>query len=552
MKLAWRDWMWAVHLGALLFLSGACALIYQTVWFREFRLVFGGSSPAVAAVLAIFMGGLGLGNAVIGSWTDRYRSPLLLYGLLEAAIAVSVALSPWLIEFVRGIYIASGGQTTLGVVSATLYRLILSTVVLFVPTFLMGGTLPAAARAITAAGDSTRRHVGWIYGWNTLGAVCGTMVSTFWLLEHWGMRQTLWMACGVNLLIALWASVWSYCQLRRATISSAVHCSGDVDANGASPLIDEDISSLSTRRLHDEPISVQFLLTSAACVGFAFFVMELVWFRMLGPILGGTTYTFGIILATALAGIGCGGLIYPLWFRTRAPSLGHFSFTCLLEAICLLVPFVWGDEIAVQIAIWRGRLDQQFSSLVLSWMAVTGIVVFPAAIVSGVQFPILVSLMGRGRSHLGRQIGWIYAANTIGAIAGSLAGGFILLPHLSATGTWKTVVALLSVWGLGAGILHWKRRPRILAIGSLATIVILVSWLLSYPGPTAVWRHSAIGAGRFRLPGTSKNQLKSWTNMQRRRVFSQSDGLESGVGIVVSSSYSFIVNGKSDGNALED
>ncbi|MEX0727271.1 MAG: fused MFS/spermidine synthase [Planctomycetaceae bacterium] len=563
MKLAFRDWLWAAHLGALLFVSGLCALIYQTVWFREFRLVFGGSSPAVAAVLAIFMGGLGLGNAVIGPRADRHRSPLLLYGLLEAAIAVCVALSPWLVEIVRGVYIASGGQTALGVFGATAYRLLLATIVLLVPTFLMGGTLPAAGKAITSVGDSTRRHVGWIYGWNTLGAVFGTMISTFWLLEHWGSQQTLWAACGVNFLIAVWAAIWSRFQPRDAIVPAPIASSENTSESStavvavaevplvvaAAPAVPLDSANAT---LHDEPVSAGFLLSSAACVGFSFFVMELVWFRMLGPLLGGTTYTFGIILATALAGIGIGGLIYPLWFRTRAPSLWHFFLTCLLEAISLLVPFVWGDDIAVLTAMWRGRLADQFSSLVLGWLAVTGMVVFPAAIVSGVQFPILVSLMGRGRSRLGRQIGGIYAANTVGAIAGSLAGGFILLPQLSASGTWKSVVALLTAWGLCAGFLHWKRRPRLSTAGGLAAVLLLVSVLLASSGPTAVWRHSSIGAGRFRLPGTGKNELQSWTNMQRRRIFSETDGLEAGVGIVVTNSFSFMVNGKSDGNALED
>src|SRR5262245_12124421 len=144
----------------LLFVSGLCALVFQTAWLREFRLIFGASTPASAAVLAIFMGGLGLGNACIGPRADRSENTLKLYGVLELAISVAAILSPSLVQAARGLYFALGGQESLGLVGASLVRLVLSTLVIGVPTFLMGGTMPAAARAVTAADDDSRRSVG--------------------------------------------------------------------------------------------------------------------------------------------------------------------------------------------------------------------------------------------------------------------------------------------------------------------------------------------------------------------------------------------------------
>src|SRR5687767_13430829 len=134
---------------SLLFVSGLCALVYQTVWMRELRLVFGTSTLAAAAVLAIFMAGLGAGAAVLGRKSDAHPHPLRLYGLLEIGIAIAAALTPLLIDFVRIAYIGSGGSIAL--------RFVLAVLVLGLPTFLMGGTLPAAARSI--AGDSGRRSV---------------------------------------------------------------------------------------------------------------------------------------------------------------------------------------------------------------------------------------------------------------------------------------------------------------------------------------------------------------------------------------------------------
>src|SRR6476620_11234210 len=136
------------NVALLLFGSGLCALIYQMAWLREFRLVFGASTAASAAVLAIFMGGLGLGSLALGGRADRQEQPLGFYAKLEMIIAVSAALTPLLLWLVRKAYVATGGSPVLGLWGATAVRLLLAALVLLVPTFLMGGTLPAAARSV--------------------------------------------------------------------------------------------------------------------------------------------------------------------------------------------------------------------------------------------------------------------------------------------------------------------------------------------------------------------------------------------------------------------
>src|SRR4051794_25465638 len=119
---------------ALLFGSGFCALIYQTAWLREFRLIFGASTAASAAVLAIFIGGLGIGGLLLGGRADRHPRPLLFYSTLEGIVALSAAVGPFLIAAARSIYLASGGSMRLGLTLATVERLVLSILVLAVPT----------------------------------------------------------------------------------------------------------------------------------------------------------------------------------------------------------------------------------------------------------------------------------------------------------------------------------------------------------------------------------------------------------------------------------
>ena len=205
--------------GLLLMGSGACALIYQVTWLRELRLVFGSTTAAAAAVLAIFMGGLGMGNALLGRRANAQSNPLVFYALLEGSIAITVGLSPWLIDASRAVYIAFGGQMALGAFGAATVRLVLSAFILLTPTLLMGGTLPAAVAAVTTPEDKNRRAVAILYAANTVGAVGGAMASTFLMLPMLGTRFTLWSACMVN--VAVSACAWFLSRHRFVTAPAA-------------------------------------------------------------------------------------------------------------------------------------------------------------------------------------------------------------------------------------------------------------------------------------------------------------------------------------------
>ncbi|HEY2942622.1 MAG TPA: fused MFS/spermidine synthase, partial [Vicinamibacteria bacterium] len=251
----------------LLFASGFCALVYQIAWQREFRLIFGASTSASAAVIAVFMGGLGLGGWVLGPRADRRSNPLRFYAALEAAVAATAALTPVLFMLVRRAYLALGGTVVLGAMGGAALRLLLATLVLLPPTFLAGGTLGAAARALERDDDRQRRLTALLYGVNTLGALAGCLAATFTLLETFGTRATVWLAAAVNLAVA---AVGATLARRWGPPEAAVRRHVRARPPAAPP---------------------SFVLAAAAVVGFAFFLLELVWYRMLGPILGGTVYT---------------------------------------------------------------------------------------------------------------------------------------------------------------------------------------------------------------------------------------------------------------------
>jgi spermidine synthase len=524
------------------------ALIYQMAWLRDLRYVFGTSTYATASVLAIFMGGLGFGGLYFGKRLNNHPNPLRVYAILELIISGYAIMTPFLIHFVEYVYIASGGSMAMGMPLATAFRLVLSILVLGIPTFLMGGTLPATAKAIgahfiTEKGrkvDAARRHIGILYGVNTFGGVWGVILATFFLFEKFGTHLTLWSAAAINAVVGLLALYWAR------------------SFSASPPAV---IQQTSNSEQHDNPLAAKtppppnhfFINLATGILGFAFLLMELVWYRMLSPILGGSTYTFGLILAVALFSIAIGGFLHSFTKVRERHLLPLLALTCALEALFIAIPYAFGDWLAVFTALlypleWLGMIGQMFK-----WLLITSIVVMPAALVAGYQFPLCITLLGKGHKNISLHTGHIYAYNTVGAILGSLAGGFGLIPLLGAPGCWRAVIVLLCCLCLATLFISyrsaqnsWRNIPPIFMLA----IAIM---LLFTNGPTAAWRHSGIGASRTNIMAHSSfNEIMDWMNKQRRHTIWEQDGLESSVALNNGYGLSFLLNGKNDGNAKVD
>ena len=523
---------------ALLLLgSGASALAYQVVWNREFRLIFGGSTSATSAVLAIITLGLGIGASVLGRRSDPSRNPLRLYGVLEALVAAGAALTPAALGVARSAYLGLGGEATLGGPAATAVRLALASVVLLIPTIAMGGTLPAAVAAIKTPEDERRKGVAALYGINTLGAVMGALVATFVALEAFGNRGTLMAAVGLNVVVAACALVRSR-GVDRSQDSPEAEATTSVSAG-------EAVSTLRT----DERPQRSLILFAAFLTGLVFFLLELVWYRMLGPILGGTVFTFGLILALALLGIGLGGAAYAfLPARLTEGTVRAFAWTCAVEGLLILLPFAAGDRVAIEAAILRGAFGSSFPSAVAGWSIIAGVVVLPPAIVAGFQFPLLISLLGRSSSNVGRDTASAYTWNMAGGIAGSLIGGFGAMPLLTAPGVWRACGFTMLALSL---LIQLRSRSARHPLGVLLSVLALAPWFAE--GPTAAWRHSQIGAGRSGVTSnTTQPAIDNWRATLRRSVLYEADGVESSVALRVIRGVAFLVNGKVDGHATLD
>lgn len=503
--------------------SGLSALVIQVAWFRLFRLVFGASTAANAAVLAVFLGGLGVGGILLGGRADRTARPLRLFGLLELGVATATVASPFLLTAARAAWIGAGGTRALGPWTGAGLQLLLAAAVMGPAAVAMGGTLPAMVRAAQVADDPRRRGMALLYGTNTLGAVVGAGLATFVLLEQLGVRGTLWGAAALDVVVA------------GAALLADRKAQALTDVGAAAPTSPGSRWAL--------PV------VGAGVTGFVFVLMELVWYRMLGPILGGSSYTFGIVLAVALLGIGAGGVACSRRSEDDEATTELFAVTCLLEALALGAPLLAGDEVA-RLALWLRALEVHgFAAMALGWTVTTALVVLPAALIAGYQFPLLVASMGRGRAHVGREVGLVYGANTLGSIVGSLAGGFGLLPLLTAPGAWRLSVALMVGLGLLFAAASADRR-RAAPVMMLAAVGLAVASFAT--GPTAIWRHSGIGAGRAPEVFAGPIERREWENHVRRRLAWEQEGVESSVALVTPGGNAFMINGKIDGAARGD
>ncbi|HXF96519.1 MAG TPA: fused MFS/spermidine synthase, partial [Gemmatimonadales bacterium] len=186
----------------LFFLSGATGLVYQLLWIRVLYQSFGSTIQSVTTVVAAYMGGLGLGAWLFGRLGDRHPNPARLYGWLEVAIGGFGVLSPAVLALAHRLWVGTAGAFDLGPAASIALRFGLAALVLFIPTTLMGGTLPILTRAFTGhEREALRKELGQLYGLNTLGAVVGTAVAGFVLIEHVGIRASLWLTAAANLAL---------------------------------------------------------------------------------------------------------------------------------------------------------------------------------------------------------------------------------------------------------------------------------------------------------------------------------------------------------------
>ena len=394
--------------------SGAAALIYEVVWFQLLQFVIGSSSLSLGVLLATFMGGMGLGSWLYSRVVPCKWHPLAVYAVLELLIGLLglaiVFLMPlasrWYLEWVQGHQ------------SGVAVRCILAASCLLPPTLCMGATLPAIARWMQTTPSGVSR-MGLFYAANIAGAVCGCLLAGFYLLRVYSLEVTTAVALAINLIVA--AIGWSMSRI--ATYQPSV-------------VADADKQVVQRQGTH-LAIYLAIGLSGLTALG-----AEVLWTRALSLMLGATVYSFSLILAVFLIGLGLGshvgsglaaGKVNPrLLFGVFQTAL----IGCITWAAWALYQWLpyWPIDVSLSKSHWLSlQLDITRSLFAM----------LPAAFCWGASFPLAIASVSRPGQDPGRLVGGIYAANTLGAIGGALLFSALFIPWMGTQNAHRVLLGLV-------------------------------------------------------------------------------------------------------------
>jgi spermidine synthase len=481
-------------LAALFFLSGASALIYQVLWLRLLGLVFGVTVYAASTVWAAFMGGLAIGSVLGGRLADRVRRPVLWLGAAEALIGATALATPFALDVLEQLYAALPGRVSGSFATLTLVRLALSSAVLLVPAALMGATLPLIVKSSLAGAGGLGHRVGVLYAANTAGAIAGTLMAGLLLIPRVGIWRSFLIAAALNGVVALSAVLLGR-RLGAAPVGTGV----------VEGVVEEQVTA-------DAPDWRQMLVLAVFAIsGFVSLAIEVVWFRVLTLFLRPTVYGYAWMLAAVLAGIALGSYAAVPFLRRRPRRDWLLALGCLegLVAVAAVLSFAPLPAIPA-ITAAAGPAVSRITGDYLAYQAVTSaVVVLPAMLLFGAAFPIGLHVWAaRDRAAGGAvatRVGLFYSLNVGGAILGSLAAGFLLLPRFGSRGTLVLLagVTLASALALlaAARTAAWKRLTAALAVsaafaaGVFAIPDPFAAYLAQrYPEQSIVWAREAVQA----------------------------------------------------------
>ncbi len=430
--------------------SGCAALVYEVVWFHLLRLVVGGSAVSLGFLLGSFMGGMCLGSLLLPRLLARSRHPLRVYALLELGIAGCGLLMPIALPWLGGLYTELSGGA-----GGFIWRGAVCALALLPPTILMGATLPAIARWM----DTSRSGIasmGMFYGANIVGAVAGTLLAGFYLLRVYDTVVATRVAAMINLVIAVVALALA---------------GGERFAPPETPA--------DTGRA---PRAARVVYLAIALSGLTALGAQVVWTRLLSLLFGASVYTFSLILAVFLVGLGIGST-WGARKAARTERAGRWFAACQL----LLAPALLYSAFVITKVIPYGEPTYIFQPIVYENMALRYpwdfgrcmLAILPGPILWGASFPLALAAAGAGHRDAGRLVGGISAANTVGCIAGALGVSLSvpLLGGMQAVQQWLLLVA----GATGVLALLFAPTPKPGSLARLRVVVLCLPLLAAVP-----------------------------------------------------------------------
>jgi spermidine synthase len=485
-------------------LSGLCALVYEVLWVRLFTLVIGNTVFSVSTVLSVFMAGLALGSYLFGRRVDRLpttRHILTMYGLLELGIGVYAVLLPFLTTVCKPIFAHFYKAEVTSFFALGIAKWAGGFLLMIVPTTLMGGTLPVLGKFFCGERfEQFGSEVGRLYAINTFGAAIGSFAAGFVLIPWLGARTSLWTTAVMNIALALVI-------LRLARGFPAPSPSSEPGGAVSRPRFVSRWRIGLWRGLLRQKVLLLVIFLS----GFAALLYEVAWTRVLSLVLGPTVYAFSLMLTTFIVALALGSYLLSKLMKRWAERFSRSErFFFLLAGIEVLVglsawlilpllgrlPLVVGDLVR--------RYADDFTRLQLIQCSLIFCLLLVPMVLLGMTVPLVSKLYVRERKTLGEELGHVYAANTIGAIVGSLLAGFLLIPLV---GTERAILIGVVTNLLIGVIVLLANHDRSRASWSFAGLLLIVAPLAYWLSPR--WDPELLSAGVYKYaPYFEKTDLE--------------------------------------------
>lgn len=526
-----RDWARLVL--CLFFFSGATALVYEVIWSKFLSQMFGSTIYAQTVVLAAFMGGLAIGNRIFGGWAGRLLQPVRAYGYLEIIIGICAFSFPMFDRLADRVFVAFGTGIAQHTVLLLALKGTLSAMLLLGPTILMGGTLPLLAAWLQNFSPDAGRYSARFYSVNSLGAVAGAGLAGFWLVQNLGMISALQMTALVNVTIGAAAILLSH-QFQRQP-----HPDG---------------SALGTEPAVTRPGTLRWAGAIVALTGAVSMGLEVLASRSLAMIFGSSLQSFALVLMAFILGIGLGGA----WIASPRRR-EHSSEKTIVLLLCLAA--VWVTLLVFNIERWvevyrialtglgRTSVGYLYHELLSAGISLL-IFGLPAACI-GAVLPLMIRAVSHEGAPLGLKVGTLLTWNTLGAVAGTLLCGFVLMPVVGLRNAFGVLTLTLAV---AASALAWRCKWRIGAGAAVGVTVFAISlFIFSDQG----WRN-VISSGAFRSRALEFSPNVMSLRKQHIKILFYEDGPDATASVEESDGFGspservLRINGKPDASTRSD
>ncbi|MBI2187794.1 MAG: tetratricopeptide repeat protein [Acidobacteria bacterium] len=511
------------------FLSGAAALLYQVTWTRLLTLHLGHTVAAVGTVLAAFMGGLAMGAAGAGRIAPRLSPPraLVIYAVLEAVMGACALLLPlglFALQPLLRVAYADGGGTWFG-----LARVATSLLLIALPAAMMGATLPMAVRGFAGRPDRAAGEAGLLYAVNTIGAACGAALTGFVLLPALGLRLTTLAGVAANVVAA--AVAWRLASsLVVAPVPRPISTSAPARVRRGRAQAPMPHTNMPRPWLAAAALGVS---------GGVALLYEVVWTRALALVLGPTTYAFSTMLVAFIIGIAAGAAVASRAAdRVRRPLVWLGSMLAL-AALGAFGAWAAVGQLPLTIAELVSAPGATLTSIAVRQAVIVGTLLVPMTLAFGAAFPFAVAAATRGAESLSADVAIVYAVNTVGAMAGALAGSFFFVPALGlqrSIGAGGLLLALAAIVVAVSGTPRTRARLAI-AAGGLAVAAAAV--------PLPPWNPQLVSSGAYKYAIDAAGDLQA--SLEAGELLSYAEGASGIVSVRrVAGTTSLAIDGKVD------